>query len=382
MTDPDPINTSCSDGHSKMPLLKAMLLEGKKEVCTPESATSSEEPEDKRDADFVAQAKKGNLVHTVAYPLWSKGVSPKTITRTPNSTSRKRSHQKYGIDYKDKSPAKRKRWTQLALYNVLKEKNILCLEDLDKARKEDPEVEDCYNHMCFQLTFDKVLVNIFNKLKKDVVVPSYKQLVTEHVVKSFDEANRIVTQFVHLMSFNGWQEEHFKALFPTLFQENGKVQTLHMYGPASAGKSRLVDLFTSVYKENQIGVLKPDGLGGQFWLESLVGKEIYVCEEFKVNTSNIEDVKLLFEGSNRLSACVKFSTNVSLASKPVLVTGNYPVYNEFDPESEHYKALDKRMLSVKFERSLKHNEYDLAFGNDEILPDVLYMLYEYCCTFE
>ena len=76
-----------------------------------------------------------------------------------------------------------------------------------------------------------------------------------------------------------------------------------------------------------------------FWLQDLVGKSVYGCEELKIEFKGVlQRIKQLMEGNKELDTPIKFGDNKALKPKPLVITMNGdhkgdivgPYHEEFD----------------------------------------------------
>lgn len=182
---------------------------------------------------------------------------------------------------------------------------------------------------------------------------------------------------------------HYAANFVALFQEkvdplnwwlmicvvmsrlgnaHSKVRTIYLQGPASCGKSAIMRLLTSVYDSREIGRFGPQGSTSQFWLEDLVGKEVYCGDEAPGNPLNIQQYLLLLEGNAALKTEIKYGGKPSLRPKPVIVACNQDIYSACQAFAR--PVLD-RCLPIRLTERCTRDVYPPA----ELLPYVLHAIY-------
>lgn len=114
-------------------------------------------------------------------------------------------------------------------------------------------------------------------------------------------------------------------IFRILCMDLHKINAIIFVGSTNSGKSFLADILLCVYQEYEMGkfALPPTRNPPQFWLESILGGEIYRCEELAVqDQENLQHVKKLLEGNPALEATVKFKNPVTVVRRPVFVTMN------------------------------------------------------------
>ena len=124
-------------------------------------------------------------------------------------------------------------------------------------------------------------------------------------------------------------------------QDWHKIRTLLCIGSSDTGKSLLVNLLTNVFEPYEQGVISPPTSNqlSNFWLQDLVGKSVYGCEELKIEFKGVlQRIKQLMEGNKELDTPIKFGDNKALKLKPLVITMNGdhkgdivgPYHEEFD----------------------------------------------------
>ncbi len=116
--------------------------------------------------------------------------------------------------------------------------------------------------------------------------------------------------------------QNLSNILDTLLTANGKRNCIFLHGPASTGKSLLLKLFTSHLPEKDIGYFISQECGSDFYFQNLPGSKLYLGEEVRACAKNIDALKLLWEGSNKLRTDKKFKCHTKVYPKPVLCTSN------------------------------------------------------------
>lgn len=178
---------------------------------------------------------------------------------------------------------------------------------------------------------------------------SWRERVQQVVVPrdSLEEANKIADNFMDMMAGVGNPLQIWSAIFNVMTRgprSGSKVRTVYMQGPASTGKSSVMQLLTSVYDIREIGRFGPQGSTSQFWLEDLVGKEVYVGDEAPANPLNIQQYLLLLEGNSALKTEIKYGGKPTLRPKPVVIASNQHIYANCQA---YARAVHDRCLVLK-----------------------------------
>lgn len=127
-------------------------------------------------------------------------------------------------------------------------------------------------------------------------------------------------------------DENYKSIdelcdniFRILCMDLHKRNAIIFIGDSNSGKSFLADILLCCYEQYELGkfALPPSRTPPQFWLETILGAELYRCEELAVqDQENLQHVKKLLEGNPALEATVKFKNPVPIVRRPVFVTMN------------------------------------------------------------
>jgi hypothetical protein len=147
-------------------------------------------------------------------------------------------------------------------------------------------------------------------------------------------------------------DEKLSAIRRVLYDKAGKKRSILMYGEASCGKSLLTSIMCSVYDQWQVGNFVMQASKSQFWLQGLINKSIYVGEEIQPDHDQAQILKLLMEGSPMTTTDVKFCEPVILVYRPVIVTGNRPIW--FNCIAERGPFLE-RSVRLEFMNKIKTN---------------------------
>lgn len=102
----------------------------------------------------------------------------------------------------------------------------------------------------------------------------------------------------------------------------GKKETILFCGVANAGKTLMVNFLSTIYKAWEIGKAGPQDIKSAFWLQDLIGKQIYKLDEAYCTDVNVDTLKLLLEGNETSSTQIKFGGLHKIFPKPVLMDSN------------------------------------------------------------
>ena len=145
----------------------------------------------------------------------------------------------------------------------------------------------------------------------------------------------------------------FLILNKTLFKKN----TIVFIGASDSGKTYFAEVLLSPFEHYEIGWfnLPPTRNVNQFWMEGLLGADIYRAEEvFVANEESIQDLKKLFEGNPALEAAQKYKSPVCVPRRPVIVTMNGESENDLTKGiSKERKTMNNRAFIYKMNKPLK-----------------------------
>lgn len=127
-----------------------------------------------------------------------------------------------------------------------------------------------------------------------------------------------------------------------------KVRTLLSIGSSDTGKSLLANLLTNVFEPYEHGVISPPMSNqlSDFWLQDLVGKSVYRCEELTIEFKGVlQRIKQLMEGNKELDTPIKFGDNKALKPKPLIITMNEDHKGDIvGPYHEEFDAVNNRCI--------------------------------------
>lgn len=131
-------------------------------------------------------------------------------------------------------------------------------------------------------------------------------------------------------------------------QDWHKVRTLLCIGSSDTGKSLLANLLTNVFEPYEHGVISPPTSNqlSDFWLQDLVGKSVYRCEELTIELKGVlQRIKQLMEGNKELDTPIKFGDNKASKPKPLIITMNEDHKGDIvGPYHEEFDAVNNRCI--------------------------------------
>ena len=137
-------------------------------------------------------------------------------------------------------------------------------------------------------------------------------------------ASGTVTGKYHKVN-NDNMDKLINRLFSILLLKDEKKTTIVMHGKSNTGKTLLSNALTSMYENYEKGscLLNQSVSRDNFWSQDLLGKFIYQIEECCITSpSDINAMKLLFEGNQVMNINVKYKNKQELKRRPLIVTFN------------------------------------------------------------
>ena len=209
-----------------------------------------------------------------------------------------------------------------------------------KAIRNDIQMKNVLADAIGNMNYKKIILTTFEYNYAMQIPLTYKQ----RIMAVDEEGQEEVTElFKELFRNQGITKEKLFLMFKTMFGENGKVNTIGMFGPASTGKTCIMRLFQSIYERSEIGKITPQGIKSQFWLADLDKKRIFLGDEIYAIEENIDTMKLLMEGNDNLCTEVKYGGKVYIEPMPVIIAGNDPVYSRVNG---CVSPLQHRMIEI------------------------------------
>ena len=237
--------------------------------------------------------------------------------------------------------------------------------------------------------------NCYEISRQTIKVDDYKSRVAMHKIDDENDKDYIIGLACTVQILQSIAKENqikyqdlLYNIFTIMNMSRHKVNTLIFVGSSDSGKSFIADLFTSPFEQYEIGqfALPTASKTNQFWLEPLIGKQIYRAEELYISDSNVmQQVKKLFEGSPALIGEIKYKSALTIQRRPVIVSMNgdseYSVTrgmsNEFDtianrsfiytmngPVKDRYH-MGSLKCATKYGRQIVNTLYS-KYGNTDV----------------
>ena len=133
-------------------------------------------------------------------------------------------------------------------------------------------------------------------------------------------------EYLELFRHHGIGDDKLRRWFKTLFGDNGKKNTIYMWGKADAGKTTIIKMFDAFYAKWEIGRCSAQNINSNFWLQDLYEKRLFHADEIVATQVNIDTLKLLLEGSDDLTTDIKYAKKVPIRGRPVMMATNDPIW--------------------------------------------------------
>ena len=305
----------------------------------------------------------------------SSGSKAKTTTKTSKNT--------LNVSYKDASQqrgplVKKKKVQDLGRYMF--ENQLFSPEEFKKhcfARNgqhfKHEEAYQYYTDLC-ERDFEKKLQQATDIARDHVPDLTYRERLESYTPTDSIEGQLCYADYQHLFKHHGITRDTLQKWFKVLFSDNGKRNTIYMWGKADAGKSTIIRLFDAFYASWEIGRASAQNINSNFWLQDLYEKRLFHCDEIVATPVNLDTLKLLLEGSEDLTTDIKYAKKVQVHPRPVLMATNDPIWIGF---STAYDPLVRRCEFIHVTRPAPKGLKNLFLGLDA-RKEALYKLYKFC----
>lgn len=240
------------------------------------------------------------------------------------------------------------------LFKLVEDYQIMdSLQFRDLARQKDHPVRALAQRLKLVKDFEKMIADACKAATFLTESPTFSERIDaiQRCPNAYQQLmiNKFADNYDALFRLQGWNiKKTWKRIYRTLCRtgvNDGKAKCVYLQGAVSSGKTSLMTLLSSIYKQHEIGSFGPQAIHSQFWLDNLYGKEIYLGDEAQANSSNIQSYLLLLEGNSSTKTEVKFGDKVSLRSKPVIIACNVDIY---DKCPDYKEAILKRVTALRF----------------------------------
>lgn len=205
-------------------------------------------------------------------------------------------------------------------------------------------------------------------MTSDHWIPPSSKTWKERLLEQDDvEVNKnILAEMLEIIKRN---KIDMKQVFKVMCGETGKINTLYFSGPANCGKTMLIRLLASVWGRDERGIITPSGGEPSFTFQDCIRKEVYIGDECMMHPKNVEQYKMLMEGSDMLKVDVKNKPKQWLPKKPVILANNVSIWSQVQ---NHYTALISRCLLIKMKPG---DTLCKTMGTREEYMAVLHLIY-------
>ncbi len=298
------------------------------------------------DACDAETEQTGININVAKHSLKSKKLKVRNITSKPwNTFLKEQENVHYGAttSYKDIARAAKNDYTdQLREYCEI---HSIVHEYMwrDQIFK-DPEAKRIHNKIAMRANYKKLLFSAVENARLMVRPLPYEDRLEkiEQTDITSDKYVKTLAQYRKIIETN---KINMKKVFQCMLGEMGKVKTIYFVGEANAGKTSMLKMLSSVYENYEVGKLSAQDIQSNFWLQDLVGKELYCGDEILVSQANIDTIKLLCEGNENLCTEIKFAGKQILPAKPVLIANNVDMCIN---QQRHAAAIDARTVRYEF----------------------------------
>ncbi len=182
-------------------------------------------------------------------------------------------------------------------------------------------------------------------------------------------------EYMALFKHHGIGLGKLQRFFKTLCGDNGKINTIYMWGKADAGKTTIIKLYDAFYEKWEIGRCSAQNINSNFWLQDLHMKRLFHADEILATQVNIDTLKLLLEGSDDLTTDIKYAKKVSIKGRPVMMATNDPIWIHMSTAMD---PIRKRCEWVHMTRPWTKPAPFMSTKDKNILKYVQWKLWKLC----
>ena len=346
---------------------------------------SSRADADIKGAPPVATQTPTTSVNSAVSSTKSFGSKIRSITTTATTTSRPkpysiRPNNIPGISYKgDKNTDRGEKVSVSTLSQYLHANKLYTAEEfLDHATQGKPNRgTEIFNKLATR-DWDKKIQQALDIARAYTPNTTYRnRLESNTIPPNFDTTKGDYTynEYMDLFQHHGIERNWLCQCFATLFSDNGKKNTIYMYGKADAGKTTIIKLFDAFYHSWEIGRASAQAINSNFWLQDLYGKRLFHADEILATQVNIDTLKLLLEGNDDLTTDIKYAKRVTIRGRPVLMATNEAIWQHMACAAD---PIRRRCVMIKMVRPWRKRCLFMHTKDKTILQYVLKRLYEWC----
>ena len=352
-------------GEKKTSLLRT-LLSGEPVDSLPPVATTAGTKKPWRNAPYARPGSSSN------------GVNPTTTLQTPITTSRPNSSYTPSGDYSDTN-RRGEKITIHTLADYCSDNELYTQEDfMFHATQIGPNRgRELYRHLSLR-DWDKKLsqaIDIAQSYTPDIPFRTRVENYKEPNQFDYWRGTCTYNEYMELFKHHGIGLGKLQRFFKTLCGDNGKINTIYMWGRADAGKTTIIKLFDAFYSKWEIGRCSAQNINSNFWLQDLYMKRLFHADEILATQVNIDTLKLLLEGSDDLTTDIKYAKKVSIRGRPVMMATNDPLWINMSTAAE---PIRKRCEWVHMTRPWNKPAPFMSTKDKEILQYVQHRLWKTC----
>ncbi len=358
-----------------MPMLRG-LLELPKEVTfdsTPSTAPSTHGSGSTTAAKAVKRARQALSVHPAHSGLNTSTPKLKNIVTTSSTTLLPRVTPYFGPTNNERG----EKITTATLATYLSQQKIYDAEGFIAHATQGPENRGTQLYLKLAMKdWDKKLQQALDIARSFTPDTPYKQRLENYTITEPDLIGDYTYQeYMQLFAHHGITIPKIQRWFQTLFSDNGKRNTIYMWGKADAGKSTIIKLFDAFYAKWEIGRCSAQSINSNFWLQDLFEKRLFHADEIIATQVNIDTLKLLLEGSDDLTTDIKYAKKVSIIGRPVLMATNDPIWIHMSTAGD---PIRRRCEWIHMTRPWTKKCMYMHTRNKNILKYALRRLYDEC----
>ena len=315
----------------------------------------------------------------------SFGSKIRTITSTSTNTSRPKpytitTNSIPGISYKgDQNQDRGEKINVSTLSQYLHQHKLYTAEEfLDHATQGTPNRgTELFNKLAIR-DWDKKIQQALDIARAYTPNTTYRDRLEAYTVPegfNYERGDYCFNEYMELFNHHGIDKIKLQKFFATLFSDNGKRNTIYMYGKADAGKTTIIKLFDAFYASWEIGRCSAQAINSNFWLQDLYQKRLFHADEILATQVNIDTLKLLLEGNDDLTTDIKYAKRVTIRGRPVLMATNEPIWQHMACAAD---PIRRRCEWVKMVRPWHKKVMFMHTKDKETLKYVLHRLYNHC----
>ncbi len=280
--------------------------------------------------------------------------------------------------YGDSNSKRGERITTQTLAQYLQSNRIYTAEDfLDHATQRLPNRGTEIYLALATRDWDKKIQQALDIARSFTPDTTYRnRLENYRIPEDFDQTVGDYTfqEYMDLFSHHAIDRSKIQKWFATLFSDNGKRNTIYMYGKADAGKTTIIKLFDAFYESWEIGRCSAQSINSNFWLQDLYLKRLFHADEILATQVNIDTLKLLLEGSDDLTTDIKYAKKVTVKGRPVMMATNDPIWIHMSSAQD---PIRRRCEWVHMTRPWNKRVLFMHTKDKRILKYVLNRLYKW-----